>query len=70
MHATYMPQDGYWPASFELVPPQKLALHGQDVANSLRKAAGAVIALSREKQKNRPKLRLFGFWGIFLSLES
>jgi len=59
VHATYMPEDGYWPASFEVVPPQKLALHGQDVANSLRKAASAVILRFREKNKKQAKAASF-----------
>ena len=66
VHATYMPEDGYWPASFEVVPPQKLALHGQDVANSLRKAAGAVILRFREKNKKTGQSCVFLTFGGFL----
>ena len=66
VHATYMPEDGYWPASFEVVPPQKLALHGQDVANSLRKAAGAVILRFREKNKKTGQSCVFLAFGGFL----
>ncbi len=67
VHATYMPEDGYWPASFEVVPPQKLALHGQDVANSLRKAASAVILRFREKNKKTGQSSVFlALFGGFL----
>ena len=58
----YMPQDGHWLASFEVIPPKSWLFRGQKIGNSPVKAAISVWILLK---KFRPIFVLFSF-GCFL----